>query len=561
MTDLVADPPGESSYDDTTELLGCHTQVLELMASGAGPTEVLGCITAGLERLMPESRCSILLLDADGRTLRHGSAPSLPAAYLAAIDGLRSGPAAGSCGTAAWTCRPVVAEDVDTDERWDLFRAIARSSGLRSCWSTPILGRTAQPIGTFAVYHAYPHSPNDREKWLVDRLTYLASVAVEHSRLFGALVESEERFRRAFEDNAVGMALLATDGRVTRENAALSRQLGLDPGEVCGAVLADLLEPGHRGRWDAELEAVRTGVRRIGSLEVVVVRPDGGRTPVELTLSPVRGASGEPLQVSLSLLDVTERVAAQRERHARLEAEVARTTAEQHSRATSSFFTGVSHEMRTPLQAITGFTELLGTLDLSGPRRAEALQHIDRAAHHLLALVDETQDLARLDARMLPLYPEVVDVGDAVDEVTQLLAPLAGQEGVRLITRLGDDRVVADPRRLLQVLLNLVGNGIRHGRRGGTVELTSAVEGHLVRIDVRDDGPGIPADRLHRLFRPFDRLGSDAVREAPAGGTGLGLVLARGLAEAMGGRLEITSTQGEGTTARLGLPAAAGGSR
>lgn len=426
--------PGEPGpSDDATALLDCHTDVLELMAGGAGLDELLGCITAGLERLMPDSRCSVLLLDDDGRTLRHGAAPSLPRSYLAGIDGLEPGPSAGSCGTAAWTGRAVVAEDVDTDDRWVGFRDLARGAGLRSCWSTPILGRTAGVVGTFAVYHPYPHRPTAREERLVDRLTDLASVAVEHSRL-------------------------------------------------------------------------------------------------------------------------------QQERRARVEAEVARSTAERSARATSEFFTAVSHEMRTPLQAVTGFTELLGTLDLDADRHAQALRHIDRAAQHLLALVDETQDLARLDARMLPLFPEVVDVGTAVDEATQLLAPLADQQDVVLRVRVGDEQVVADPRRLLQVLLNLVGNGIRYGRAGGAVEVVSSAQaGGAVRLDVRDDGPGIPAEHLHRLFRPFDRLGSDAGGVAgtvtAVGGTGLGLVLARGLVEAMDGRLEITSSVGTGTTARLTLPA------
>jgi signal transduction histidine kinase len=420
-----------SSQRDTDELLGCHTRVLELMSGGAGLDELLGCLTRDLERMIPDSRCSVLLLDDDGRTLRHGSAPSLPPTYLAAIDGLQAGPSAGSCGTAAWSGEAVVAEDIERDPRWAPFRDLARGSGLRSCWSTPILGRTAQTIGTFAVYHPYPHRPDEREERLVARLTYLASVAVEHSRL-------------------------------------------------------------------------------------------------------------------------------QRERHARLEAEVARTTAEQHARATSDFFTGVSHEMRTPLQAITGFTELLGTLELSGPRREEALQHISAAAAHLLALVDDVLDLARLDARMLPLVAETVDVGEAVDEVTHLLAPLAGRAGVRLVTVPTDDQVVADRRRLLQVLINLVANGIRHGREGGCVRVEPSRDGGRVHVDVRDDGPGIAADRLDRLFRPFDRLDLDEVRDP---GTGLGLVVARGLAEAMGGALELSSAPGLGTTARLTLAAAASGAR
>ena len=144
---------------------------------------------------------------------------------------------------------------------------------------------------------------------------------------------------------------------------------------------------------------------------------------------------------------------------------------------------------------------------------------------------------------------------EAVGEVTQLLAPIAAQENVRLQASLTDDQVVADPRRLKQILINLVANGIRHGRTDGSVRLTSTRDRDLVRIDVRDDGPGIPAAQLDRLFRPFERLGLDEVQDARAGGSGLGLVVARGLAEAMAGRLEITSTEGTGTTARLSLPA------
>ena len=214
---------------------------------------------------------------------------------------------------------------------------------------------------------------------------------------------------------------------------------------------------------------------------------------------------------------------------------MARSTAEQHARATSDFFTGVSHEMRTPLQAITGFTELLGTLDLDTVRRAEALHHIDRAAHHLLALVDDTQDLARLDAGVLPLFPEVVDVGDAVDEVAELLGPLADQEGVRLTTRIGDEQVAADPRRLLAGADQPGGQRDparphRGRRRAGDRPARAA--GTACGSRSATTATASRSEQLERLFRPFERLGLDAVRDA-RDGTGLGLVLSRGLTEAM----------------------------
>ncbi len=127
--------------------------MLELLAGGAGRGEVLEAVTLALEELIPGSRCSVLVLDAAGGTLHHGAAPSLPAAYSAAIDGMPIGEDAGSCGAAAYLERAVVAEDIAHDVRWERFRALALPHGLGSCWSSPIHGHDGV-LGTFAVYHA-----------------------------------------------------------------------------------------------------------------------------------------------------------------------------------------------------------------------------------------------------------------------------------------------------------------------------------------------------------------------------------------------------------------------
>lgn len=118
-----------------------------------------------------------------------------------------------SRGAAAYLGTPVVAADIRIDARWQRFRDVATPYGMRSCWSSPIQGRTGI-AGTFAVYHDHPHRPPLRERRLVERFTHLASVAIDHAGLFGALAESEDRFRRAFEDNAVGMLLAGVDGRM-----------------------------------------------------------------------------------------------------------------------------------------------------------------------------------------------------------------------------------------------------------------------------------------------------------------------------------------------------------
>src|ERR1700760_3347016 len=133
----------ELSHGDSLQLLHKQTAVLGQLASGAPLVTVLTSVVVALEELIDGARCSILLLDADTATLHHGAAPTLPASYAAAIDGLTIGPDAGSCGTAAFLGAPVIAEDIAADPRWERYRGTAMPHGLRACWSSPINGRPA----------------------------------------------------------------------------------------------------------------------------------------------------------------------------------------------------------------------------------------------------------------------------------------------------------------------------------------------------------------------------------------------------------------------------------
>ncbi|EXG82820.1 GAF domain-containing sensor histidine kinase [Cryptosporangium arvum] len=411
-------------HADVVALLDRQTGILEQITTGVTLPGVLTGIATTFEDLVPGCCCSVLLVDPDAATLRHGAAPSLPAEYLNAIDGLTIGASAGSCGTAAYTGRPVVAVDVRVDARWERYRSLADRFGLRACWSTPIRGRDGV-TGTFAVYHPAPHRPTSRERHLVERLTHLAAVAIDH---------------------------------------------------------------------------------------------DG----------------------------------AERERRRRVDAELAQQAAEAADRAKTDFVAALGHELRTPLQAITGFTELLGTLELDRDRRAAALEHIGAAADHILAIVDDVLDVARIEANALPLTVAPVALAPVVDDVLAMLDPLASAERVRLHVLAGRPAdLLADERRLRQVLLNLVGNAVRYNRADGVVRIGWALDGGRAAITVDDTGPGLAPEFLDRLFVPFDRLGADSEE-----GVGLGLPLARGLTEAMGGTLQVCSEIGEGTKVTVVLPLA-----
>lgn len=557
----------KASFDldhaDSLALLRRQTSVLELIATGTPLAEVLTCVAVALEELIEGSRCSILLFDPATATLRHGAAPSLPAAYSACIDGLLVGPQEGSCGAAAYLGTPVVAADIRSDARWQRFRDVATPHGMRSCWSSPIKGRTGV-VGTFAVYHDRPHRPPVRERRLVDRFTHLASVAIDHAGLFGALAESEDRFRRAFEDNAIGMVLAGVDGRMVRVNRALRDLLGRTESQLLGRPLDEVVRPAAGTAAQLErLAGNRAGPARHEAVhyEATARHTDGRVIDLAVAASVVSGAGGVPVNLSVNLLDITQRRAAERERRARREAEVARAAAEAASRAKSEFVATLNHELRTPLQAITGFTELLRTLDLPPERRQAALEHIDAATGHVLSMADDLLDIAKIEADALPVRLEPVELRGLLDEVLALLAPLAVAHDVTLrpaasagTAPAGLGAALADRRRLRQVLINLVTNGVRYNRPGGWVEAgANDSAASTVTVTVRDSGRGIPAELMSRLFTPFDRLGAECSAEP---GAGLGLVVARALTRAMGGTLEIRNAAEAGTTAEITLPAA-----
>ena len=243
---------------------------------------------------------------------------------------------------------------------------------------------------------------------------------------------------------------------------------------------------------------------------------------------------------------VAERTAqlAERERELR----EAKEAADRANQAKSGFLSRMSHELRTPLNAIMGFAQLLEMDSLDAEQR-ESVNHILKGGRHLLELINEVLDIARIEAGRLSISPEPVSVKDAVQESLELIAPLAEEDDIRLESRLAGARdwhVLADRQRLKQILLNLLSNAVKYNRRGGAVAVSSGEvpEGRL-RISVTDTGPGISPDRMERLFIPFDRLG---VEQRGVEGTGLGLALSKYLAEAMGGRLGAESTAGLGST-------------
>jgi diguanylate cyclase (GGDEF)-like protein len=190
-------------------LIGLSNTILEMTAKGADLRQTIDRLCVEIERLAPGVVCSVLTVDDDG-LLRPLSAPSLPDAYSQGLDGVAIGPDVGSCGSAAWSAKPVFVRDIAADPRWDQFRDAALPLGLRSCWSTPMLSEEGHVIGTFALYAREIRDPTDEERAIVDLCVHLCSIAIErHNRV-------EERERRAMADELTGLGNRAAFNEMLR---------------------------------------------------------------------------------------------------------------------------------------------------------------------------------------------------------------------------------------------------------------------------------------------------------------------------------------------------------
>jgi signal transduction histidine kinase/ActR/RegA family two-component response regulator len=231
----------------------------------------------------------------------------------------------------------------------------------------------------------------------------------------------------------------------------------------------------------------------------------------------------------------------------------ARDEAVTATQAKNTFLSSTSHELRTPLNAVLGFAQLLQLSDLS-QEDSEAVERILAAGHHLLALINELIDIARIESGEFSLSVEPVAVQPVVEETCQLIAPLAADRSITISRPSSPPglAVNADRQRLRQILVNLLSNAIKYNRADGTVTITCQADSpDQASLTVADTGPGVAAADLERIFDPFERLGAD---QTAIEGTGIGLPLARAFAEAMGGHLTAASVPGEGTAFTIALP-------
>jgi signal transduction histidine kinase/CheY-like chemotaxis protein len=274
-----------------------------------------------------------------------------------------------------------------------------------------------------------------------------------------------------------------------------------------------------------------------------------------------RLGAGQPLEPVIYAGDEIGRVAESHLRAEQLlasrstELVTARDAAVRATQAKNTFLSSTSHELRTPLNSILGFAQLLQMSELSEEDN-DGVERILGAGRHLLALINELIDIARIESGDLSLSLEPVLVRPLIEETGQLMAPLAAERSIRIIQHCAHPAlaVQADRQRLSQVLVNLISNAVKYNHQGGTITISCQEQGTgQAAIVVFDTGPGISPENIERIFVPFERLGAE---QTAVEGTGIGLPLARALTDAMHGQLTASSVPGQGATFTLSLPRA-----
>jgi PAS domain S-box-containing protein len=343
------------------------------------------------------------------------------------------------------------------------------------------------------------------------------------------LESSERNFRESFEEAPIGMALVGLNERFLHANASLCQMLGYTVEELTKMSTEDITFPDEIEEGRKLSKALIGGTTR-HTAEKRYMRKGKEMLWVNRTASIIRDKDNKPRHFLIMVEDITQR------KKAAVALQEAKEVAERANRAKSEFLSRMSHELRTPLNAILGFSQVLDRQDLPRVQR-DRVGHIYRAGQHLLSLINEVLEIARIETGKLQLSVEPVCVGDALSEALDIVRPLASQRRIQIQRNdyiSADTNVLADRQRFKQVLLNILSNAVKYNCDAGSIVIALEQRSAALRISISDSGPGIPKEKRDRLFVAFDRLGAE---NAGVQGTGLGLALSKRLTEAMGGRI------------------------
>jgi PAS domain S-box-containing protein len=416
----------------------------------------------------------------------------------------------------------------------------------KSVLCIPLIKQTNLVGMLYLENHLAPRAFTRHHLAILELLASQAAISLENATLYASLQAREARIRRLVESSIIGIFFWGTDGSITEANEAFLQMVGYSREELLAGKVGweRMTLPEYKALDEQKLAEVRT-TRTCTPYEKEFLRKDGGRVPVLLGAvlfddSPDHGVA--------FVLDLSERKRAEAERQARHAAEAA-------SRAKTAFLANMSHELRTPLNGILGYAQILERDPALGERQLAGINIIRKSGEHLLTLINDILDMAKIEAGKVELYPVDIPLVRFVQNVADIVGVKAAQKKLQLVCDLAPDLpswVRADEKRLRQVLLNLLSNAVKFTDDGEVTLHVRFVPPDRLGFEVRDTGIGIAADQLGAIFEPFEQAGD--VRRHLAG-TGLGLAISRQYVRMMGGEILVDSQVGQGSTFRFEVKA------
>jgi len=526
-------------------------RILEMIAASVPLADILTRIVLLMEAQADGLRCSILLLSDDGKHVWHGTAPNLPEAYIKAVDGLLIGPRVGSSGTAMYLKRPVVVTDVLTDPLWTDYRDLAKSCGLRACWSTPIISSHGDVLGSFAMYREEPRGPNAEERRLTEAATQIASIAIERRRDHIRLREREARISLAAESADLAFWVLYPEQNTVWMSAKGRAMYGFTLQEpLTRESLMSRIHPDERVVVQAAFEQARASQQTF-EIEHRIV-PRYGKTRWVI----VRGRflwdeHGNVLEI----IGVTIDVSAQKQSDLQLQAQREELAHLSRVALIGEMTASLGHELNQPLAAIANNAAAArrffdrGQIDQAILK--QLLGDIAAASHRAGEVINAIRGMARKGKSTRSLLNLNAVIADTLRLVHSDILIRETSVVTDFDSRL--PTVEAAPVQIQQVLLNLIMNALDAvsplpPAQRQIIISTHREEGPCAEVSVRDFGAGLPADESERVFDHFF--------STKAEGMGMGLTIARSIVEAHAGTLGAEDAEGGGARFFFRLPAA-----
>jgi len=530
-------------------LLAGEKRILEMVTRGDVLSQILDSLCRLVEEHARDVFASVLLIE--GGRLKHGGAPSLPKAYIEAIDGVVIGPAVGSCGTAAYIGKQVIVSDIASDPLWKDYRDAALPHSLRACWSTPIVSTEGKVIGTFAMYYREPRSPSLHDQAIIEQITNLAGIAIQRKLTEERLQRSEAYLSDAQTLTRAGnWARDAFTNKILYCSEELLRIYGFDPQQGVPSLEAFMqrIHPDDREKAHEHLERA-SGQKADALVEYRIVLPDGSVKHLERTSRPLFNASGEIVEWAGITVDVTERKRAEqeRERLRQLESDMAHIN---RVAIMGELAASLAHELNQPVTAaITDANACLRWLKRDPPDLAEAQEAAKSVVGDGTRAAEIIDRVRSFYKKGTPAPREPVDVNEAARVMLALLRSEADRRSISMRTDLTDlPKVKADRVQLQQVFMNLMLNGIEAMKEtAGELWVKSqlADDGDVL-VSVSDTGVGLPVDSADEIFQAFFTTKPQ--------GTGMGLAISRSIIQSHGGRLWAANNTGRGATFYFTLP-------